>query len=120
MDLKLGVTQHRKNRTPNASGRSNENAYVNGFFMSLAFARGRRPKGKEKGVVGTKEARGVREEGGRGTRSPLPCPSRAVSRPNFLPFPFRTPATQAILSSVLHIFFRITLFWQRKFEERNL
>ena len=32
MDLKRGVTQHRKNRTPNASGRSNENAYVNGFF----------------------------------------------------------------------------------------
>jgi len=56
MDLTRGVTRHRKNRTPNTSRRSNENAYVNGFFMRLACARGRRPKGKEKWIVGAREA----------------------------------------------------------------
>ena len=30
----------------------------------------------------------------------LPPPSRVVSRPNSLPLPFRTPATQAILEGV--------------------
>ena len=95
MDLKLGVTRHRKNRTPNASGRCNENAYLNGFFMSLAFARGRRPKGKEKGVMGTKEARGcARKEGGeRVLRSLLPR-ARSRAQTSF-PFPFeRLPHRQ--------------------------
>ena len=37
-------------------------------------------------------ARGTREEGGRGVPL-LPSPWRAVSRPNSLPHPIRTPAT---------------------------
>ena len=41
--------------------------------------RDRRLKGKGKGVLGARETRGA----------------RAVSRPNSLPLPFRTPATQA-------------------------
>ena len=32
----------------------------------------------------------------------LPPPSRVVSRSNSLPLPFRTPATQAILGTVLY------------------
>ena len=55
-------------------------------------------------------ARGRRE----GTRSPLPSPSRAVSHPNSHLLPFRTPATQAIMSSVLHIFSRITFLLAAK------
>ena len=53
--------------------------------MSLYSLRGRRLKGKGKGVlrkgvfIGARETRGARE----------------VSRPNSLPLPFRTPATQA-------------------------
>ena len=60
--------------------------------------RGRRLKGKGKGalgkgVLGARETRGTREEG---ERVPLPSPpSHVVSRPNSLPLPFRTPATQA-------------------------
>ena len=48
--------------------------------------RGRRLKGKGKGVLGARERRGAR-----------PPPSRVVSRPNSLPF--RTPATQASAAS---------------------
>ena len=79
MDLKRGVIRRRKNRTPNASGRSNENAYVNDFFMWLACARGKRPKGKKKQIEGAKEARGAREEGGR-ERVPRSLLPRARSR----------------------------------------
>lgn len=49
MALKRGVTRRRKNRTPNASGRSNENAYVNELLRS------KRPKGQGKGILGASE-----------------------------------------------------------------
>ena len=57
-------------------------------------------------MVGVKRGRGKwnlgeRERVGRarekGEKPRLPPPSRAVSRPNSLPFPFRTPSTQVIL-----------------------
>ena len=53
--------------------------------------RGRRLKGMGKGVLGARETRG----GERAGREGNPPPSRVVSRPNSLPLPFRTPATQA-------------------------
>ena len=54
-------------------------------------------RGRGRGNLGAQSVWGAR---GRKERSPssfLPPPSRAVSRPNSLSFPFRTPATQAIL-----------------------
>ena len=60
------------------------------YFVTLCFSslRGRRLKGKGKGVLGkgvlgARETRGAREEGGRVPL--LPPPSREVSRPNSLP-----------------------------------
>ena len=63
--------------------------------------RGRRLKGKGKGVLDARETRGAREEGGRETSLPPspPFPPRAslafcVSRFS-LSLPFQAPATQA-------------------------
>ena len=63
-----------------------KNHNCNPFQSSRPLAislRGRRLKGMGKGVLGTRETRG----------GAWFC---VVSRPNSLPLPFRTPATQAI------------------------
>ena len=58
--------------------------------------RGRRLKGKGKGVLCARETRGAGEEGERETAFPsLPPSSRAPRAPNPLSLPFQTPATQA-------------------------
>ena len=58
--------------------------------------RGRRLKGKGKGVLCARETRRAREEGERETAFPsLPPSSRAPLAPNSLSLPFQTPATQA-------------------------
>ena len=58
--------------------------------------RGRRLKGKGKGVLCARETRRAREEGERETAFPsLPPSSRAPRAPNPLSLPFQTPATQA-------------------------
>ena len=66
------------------SGKIPNNSCYNGF----SSLRGRLSLGKGKGILGARDARGRREG-----RSLLPSPSRAVSRPNSLPLPIRTPAT---------------------------
>jgi len=48
---------------------------------------------RRKGEFGRVRTRGARE--GERKVALLPPPSRVVSRPNSLPLPFRTPATQA-------------------------
>ena len=55
----------------------------------------KRGRGRGRGNLGARERVGRARE--KGEEPLLPPPSRAVSRPNSLPFPFRTPATQAIL-----------------------
>ena len=58
--------------------------------------RGRRLKGKGKGVLCARETRGAGEEGERETAFPsLPPSSRAPRAPNPFSLPFQTPATQA-------------------------
>ena len=58
--------------------------------------RGRRLKGKGKGVLCARETRRAREEGERETAFPsLPPSSRAPRAPKPLSLPFQTPATQA-------------------------
>ena len=57
--------------------------------------RGRRLKGKGKGVLCARETRGAGEEGERETAFPsLPPSSRVPRAPNPLSLPFQTPATQ--------------------------
>ena len=73
--------------------------------------RGRRLKGKGKGVLDARETRGAREEGGRETSlPPLPSllgrPSRFAFRVSPFPFPFkrlprRLPPPQAFLGELV-------------------
>ena len=74
------------------------------FILHLHSLRGRRLKGKGKGVLGARETREAR-------------PSRFPRAQNPLSLPFQTPATQAILQAVsFKLFFKIK--WRKTFTSK--
>ena len=68
-------------------------SHVNNALSMFRNLRGRRSKGKGKGISGRDRARGRREEGG---GEPFLSPLRAQIP---LPLPLVTPATQAMCSA---------------------
>ena len=68
-------------------------SHVNNALSMFRSLRGRRSKGKGKGISGRDRARGRREEGG---WEPFLSPLRAQIP---LPLPLVTPATQAMCSA---------------------
>ena len=55
--------------------------------MVIASLRGKRLKGKEKGLLGARETQGAQEEGGKETLSPSSCAPCVYLAPK-TPFPF--------------------------------